>query len=127
MGRFCLTLIMTIFLATPSVASELKPFDQAVGQIVVASWMHDECKGITRIGGDDQQQFVLSAVDIAARKGVRKGKLKLYLFYGKGLSIPARQVLKERGIDPENTGEMCSLARKVAGRNDTIGRFLIKE
>ncbi|MEX0368742.1 MAG: DUF5333 family protein [Ruegeria sp.] len=110
-------------------ADSTAALDQAVGQIFAADMISNSCNGIGRIGGSDYQQFVQAASDMAAEQGLNKRMMRRLLIYGKTawLEQQAAAVLSARGVEPGNTGKMCAFAQEVAGKNDTIGRFLIKE
>ncbi|OBY27502.1 hypothetical protein A9D60_15550 [Leisingera sp. JC1] len=88
--------------------------------------MMGNCNGVALIGGADYQAFVLAATEVASQQGLRKNKLRKLLFYGQTawLKEQAADVLSARGIDAGSQRSVCSLARKVAGKNDAIGRYL---
>jgi hypothetical protein len=103
------------------------PYEDIAGQAVAASFLGEWCASVSRVGGD-QQGFVFAVSDIAKAQGLRKQKTRKILFYGKsdGLRALGMQALTARGIPTQKSSKTCKFAARIAGTNDAIGRFLIK-
>ena len=115
------------FVAGPSMAAG--KYDSAVGNAVAATTMAEKCRGVATIGGGQYQAFVLAAADEVKKDGLRKNKFKKLMFYGQSSYLRQMEAdtLSGRGVDAANSSQLCTLAKKVAGKNDAIGRFLVKE
>lgn len=112
-------------LAVPALASN--KYDSFAGQAMAASIAHEKCSSVTRIGGDNSQQFVFQAAEIAKQQnGLRVQKVRRILFYNQRawLVEQARLTLDARDVDLSDTSDLCAFARRVAGKEDTVGRFL---
>lgn len=114
--------------ATTVTAAPKAAYEQAVGEAAAAWWISDECTGIGHLG-KDYQQFVFAVSDAAVAQGLRRQKMRRLLFYGQTewQQQMGKAVLADRGILHKGNKVFCGFAQKVAGTNDAIGRFLIKE
>lgn len=118
-----------VLLTLPSAlhaGSALNKYDRALGQVMAAHRAAQKCNGIEHLGGRDFQQYVLRVSDILKSQGLRKNKVRRLMFYGDSsyLSQLGIVILNDRGVAPYQTDQLCSLARKIAGTKDPIGRFL---
>lgn len=106
--------------------SELGKYDRALGQVAAAHRAAQECNGIEHLGGRDFQQYVFRVSDILKSQGLRENKVRRLLFYGDSnyQQQLGMVILNDRGVAPYQTDQLCSLARKIAGTQDPIGRFL---
>ena len=78
------------------------------------------CPGMTSL---NQQ----GAADVArSQHGLRRQKVLRLLFYSKTtlLEQQGTSALVARDLDPSNAQSLCRFGRSVAGKNDSIGRFL---
>lgn len=105
---------------------EFNKYDRAIGQALAANKASGWCRGIELISGKDFQQYVFYVSDVLKSQGLRKNRVRKLLFYGKMeyLNQVTDVVLNDRGIGPNQIDQLCSLARKIAGTKDPIGRFL---
>lgn len=120
---------LVMSLSNPALAANTAVYDKAAGEVFAADLMQSNCKGLALVGGADYQSFVLAATELTSQQGLRKQKMRKLLFYGKTdwLQQQAKTVLSDRGVEPNSKGSLCAFAQKVAGTEDAIGRFLVKE
>ncbi len=121
--------VLFALLILPSVlqaGSELNKYDRAIGQALAAYKASGWCSRIEHLAGKDFQQYVFRVSGILKSQGLRKNKVRKLMFYGKTdyLNHVTDVVLNDRGIGPNQIDQLCSLARKIAGTQDPIGRFL---
>ena len=102
--------------------------DAAVGQVMAASRIAKECKGIATLGSGDAQSFVIAASDVLAKQGYRAQKLRKLLFYGQTawLNAQGEAALVARGVKAGDRASLCGFGHSIAGKNDQIGQFLVK-
>ncbi|WP_298912805.1 hypothetical protein [uncultured Roseobacter sp.] len=124
-----LSLFVAIGVGTIVTAAGNDPYGTAVGQVAAAYEMQQECNSVGSFGPEDYQGFVLSATEVLKKQGLRKNKMRKLLFYGQTVWIQQEKarILAERGVNDNNSSAVCSFARNVAGKNDTIGQFLVRE
>jgi len=111
---------ITAFLGIGSAASAQQAYDEFVGQYLAARDIAKTCKGIFVL---DEQ----SAGQIAKTKHrLRKQRFLVLVFYAQEeFHVYVRnKALKDRGIDRQNKKQLCRFGRKIANKNDAIGRFL---
>lgn len=111
---------VSVFLSLPKGATAQEKYDQFVGEWVASLQIARSCPGMTTY---DQQ----GAAEIArSQNKLRKQKVLRLLFYSKTelLEQQGNIALSKRKLDPSNKQSLCRFGRSVAGKNDSIGRFL---
>jgi hypothetical protein len=121
--------IAGVVLIPTHLSAESSKYDQAVGEVVAAFEIYTACKNVGPNGPEDYQGFVFAATDILATQGLRRQRMRALLFYGKTESLDDLKgsALAARGVNPANSKDLCAFGKKVAGQNDTIGQFLVRE
>lgn len=119
MGRFFQIAMALAVLNFPTGAMAQDKYDIFVGNWVASAKIAESCSGITTSTEQD-------AAEIARSQGLRKQKVLKLLFYSKTtvLEQQGNAALAARKLDPSNKNSLCKFGRGVAGKNDTIGRFL---
>ncbi|WP_217354374.1 hypothetical protein [Ruegeria arenilitoris] len=125
----CVALLLIGAVAAPAAAAKRAAYDQAVGEVLAAHFIKDRCSGLATVGGSDYQSYVLTATELTAVQGLRRQKMRKFLFYGRSdwLKGQVRKVLDDRNVEISNKKSLCAFGRGVAGTEDAIGRFLVKE
>lgn len=124
--RFATLSLLSALAAQPLWADEAQ-YARAEGNVVAALQISDACDGIGKLGQGDSQSYIMAATDLLGTQGYRLNKLRRALFYATTESLDAlgAEALAARGVKAGDTSAMCKLGRKVAGKADAIGQFLV--
>lgn len=112
-----LTVVLSVFATAGAAKDKYAAF---VGQYAASVHIANTCKGVTTYNAQ-------GAGSIAKKQeGLRRQKVLRLIYYGKTNQLMklGHSALKNREISPQNQVQLCRFARRVAGKNDQIGRFL---
>lgn len=101
-------------------ASAQDKYEVYVGQYMAAMQIVKTCQEATLLDPPGAAHLGKTTA------GLREQKILRLVYYSKSeeLSKIGKATLSDRGIDPTNKSQLCHFGRSVAGKNDTIGRFL---
>ncbi|WP_299736223.1 hypothetical protein [uncultured Roseobacter sp.] len=125
--------LVMVMVALPRVAvSQSAAYQDAVGQVYAAYHISRRCEGFGTITGEGYtgyQGLVIGASNAMKAQGLRTQKIRKYLFYSRNewIVYQMERVLADRQVPAFAPSRLCPFARKIAGKNDTIGRFLVRE
>lgn len=120
MSRFVQLAFTVAALNLPTAAAAQDKYSKFVGDWMASYLIAKSCSEITTYSPD-------GAADIAkSQEGLRRQKVLKQMYYGKTdlLEQQGNAALVARNLDPSNEQSLCKFGRSVAGKNDTIGRFL---
>lgn len=120
MGRFFQIAMALAVLNFPTGAMAQDKYSTFVGNWVASVIIARTCSGITTTKEKDAAEIARS------QEGLRKQKVLKLLYYSPTtvLEQQGNAALAARQLDPSNKKSLCKFGRGVAGKNDTIGRFL---
>ena len=129
MLRLLCLLAALVAVAVPRVASA-QVDDAALeltANLVIAWRIENRCPGLQFVGGRSVEQFMPYALGVLQAEGADMVAVDRYQRTGDADVTWARmtQIMARRGVNIEDTPRLCHFGRGVAGRNDTIGRWLV--
>lgn len=118
--KLAAALAVLVVLVVPTGAVAQNKYDTFVGNWMASVLIANSCQGMRSF---DEQ----TAAGIAkSQDKLRKQKVLKLMFYGKTtwLEQQGNAALAGRNLNPSNTKSLCAFGKGVAGKNDSIGRFL---
>ncbi|MFC3179954.1 hypothetical protein [Cypionkella sinensis] len=124
-GYFAMAACLTSMVWAGAAAAMSDEKAAALGQVVAAWKIAKRCDGVKPIGNGDYQSFVMAATEITAAQGFGRQGMRALLFYGRADdndNLGAFE-LDKRGLFNQDKA-LCRFGKKMAGTEDSIGRFL---
>ncbi len=111
-----------LFGAPAHVAFAQDKYEVFIGQYMASSQIARSCKGFTFLEPNGAATLAKTTA------GLRKQKVLRLVFYSKTnqLTKLGHYALALRNVDANNQKQLCRFGRRVAGKDDAIGRFLRK-
>lgn len=114
--------------AAPLAAEQ--PATEAIADILIANDMAEMCpQNVRRAGPQEREAFIVEGIRTLIGDGHDARALKAV-----PQTVPASQMfalidakLAARGVSFDRPEELCRFAGGIAGKNDRVGRFLVKQ
>lgn len=102
---------------------------RAVATVLLAGDLADLCpRDVARLGPQAPRGFIIAGIRQLEKDGHKIADLNRVskTMSQRGMNQIKEDMLLRRGIPFKNTRAVCRFARQIAGKNDAIGRFLVR-